>query len=187
VAHEGISRSEPTRIPVNIMNDALGAAGFSSRLMMRVRSDEGLTYGVGSGFAMRTEAGPFAISTFTRVPMVRRVVDLLLEETEAIRSDRPVDESEREKFISYNVGSFGLSLETSEAVLSSLVDLEVHDLPRDSLDTYRTRVREVTLEDLNLAARTRLHPDRALILVLGPAAEVVPQLEGLGPIEVWQP
>jgi predicted Zn-dependent peptidase len=119
--------------------------------------------------------------------MVRRVIDLLLEETEAIRSSRPIDEVEREKFISYDVGSFGLSLETSGAVLSSLVDLEVHGLPKNSLDTYRSRVRKVTLDDLNEAARTRLHPDRALIMVLGPADEIVPQLEGLGPIEVWQP
>jgi zinc protease len=187
VAHDGIARTDPTRITVNIMNDVLGGSGFSSRLMMRVRSDEGLTYGVGSGFSLRGEVGPFSISTFTRVPMVRRVVDLLLEETEAIQGDRPIDEIEREKFISYNVGSFGLSLETSGAVLASLVDLEVHDLPSDSLDTFRTRVREVSLDDLNQAAKQRLHPDRALIIVLGPAAEIVPQLEGLGPIEVWQP
>lgn len=187
LAHEGISRTEPTRIAVDIMNDALGGSGFSSRLMIRVRSDEGLTYGVSSGFSLRSVAGPFSISTFTRVPMVRRVIDLLLEETEAIRSSRPIDEVEREKFISYDVGSFGLSLETSGAVLSSLVDLEVHGLPKDSLDTYRSRVRKVTLDDLNEAARTRLHPDRALIMVLGPADEIVPQLEGLGPIEVWQP
>ena len=187
VAHEGIRRTEPTRIAVDLMNDALGGSGFSSRLMQSVRSDAGLTYGVGSGFSLRSEPGPFSISTFTRVAEVRRVIDLLLEEMQAIRGDRPVDEAELRKFISYNVGRFGLSLETSGAVLDSLVDLEVHGLPQDSLDSYRARVRAVGLEDVAEAARTRLHPDRAVILVLGPASELVPQLEDLAPVEVFEP
>ena len=187
VAHEGIARTEPTRIAVDILNDALGGAGFSSRLMQTVRSDEGLTYGIGSGFSLRRQPGPFSVSTFTRVPEVRRVVDLVLGEVEAIRSMRPVDEEELRKFISYNVGRFGLSLETSRAVMGSLVDLEVHGLPEDSLDTYRARVRAVTLEDVAAAAQARLHPDRAAIVVLGPAAELVPQLEDLGPVEVREP
>ena len=187
VAHEGIARTEPTRIAVGIMNDALGGSGFSSRLMKRVRSDAGLTYGIGSGFSMRSQPGPFSISTFTRVPKVAEVLDLVLEEVEAIRSDRPVTREELEKFISYNVGRFGLSLETSDAVLSSLVDLDVFDLPEDSLDTYRSRVRAVSLEDVTRAARDRLHPDRTAIIVLGPAKTLVPQLEEFGEIEIREP
>jgi len=187
VAHEGIERTEPTRIAVDLMNDALGGSGFSSRLMKKIRSDEGLTYGVGSGFSLRSQPGPFSVSTFTRVPKVRQVVDLILEEMEAIRTDRPVTADELEKFISYNIGRFGLSLETSNAVLSSLVDLDVHALPNDSLDTFRGRVRAVSLDDVTLAAETRLHPDRAAIIVLGPAEALVPDLEDLGEIEVRQP
>jgi zinc protease len=187
VAHEGIERTEPTRIAVDIMNDALGGSGFSSRLMKKIRSEEGLTYGVGSGFSLRSQPGPFSVSTFTRIPKVRQVVDLVLEEMEAIRTDRLVTADELAKFISFNIGRFGLSLETSDAVLSSLVDLDVHGLPNDSLDTFRSRVRAVTLDDVKLAAKTRLHPDRAAIVVLGPAEALVPDLEDLGEIEVRQP
>ena len=171
------------------MNDALGGSGFSSRLMRRVRSDEGLTYGVNSGFSLRSVAGPFSISTFTRKEKVREVVDLLLAEMQAIQGDRPVTEEEFRKFVSYNVGRFGLSLETSESVLASLVDLEVHGLPEDSLDTFRSRVRDLTLEEVRSAARERLHPDRAAIVILGPASDIEPMLDGLGveAVEIWAP
>ncbi|MBW1883000.1 MAG: insulinase family protein [Deltaproteobacteria bacterium] len=169
------------------MNDVLGGSGFSSRLMQTVRADAGLTYGVGSRFSLRSQPGPFSVSTFTRVSEVRRVVDLLLLEIAAIRTDRPVDEAELRSFVRYNIGRFGLSLETSRAVLSSLVDLEVHGLPGDSLDTYRARVRQVGLADVAEAAATRLHPARAAIVVLGPAADLVPQLESLGSVEIWEP
>jgi zinc protease len=187
LGHEGIARTNPQRIPIALMNDALGGSGFSSRLMQRVRSDEGLTYGVGSGFSLRGVPGPFSVSTFTRVEKVREVVDLLLEEVAAIRGDRAMDEEELAKFISYNVGGFGLSLETSGSVLSSLVDLKVYGLPDDSLDTYRSRLRAVSLEDVHQAAIEYLHPDRAAIVILGPAESIVPQLEDLGPVEVWSP
>jgi len=188
IGHEGIERTEPLRIPIDLMNDALGGSGFSSRLMKRVRSDEGLTYGVGSGYSLRSVAGPFSVSTFTRVEKVREVVDLLLEEMNGIRSDRPVSADELTKFISYNVGRFGLSLETSASVLGSLVDLDVNGLPNDSLDTYRSRLRAVTLEDVRAVAQSHLHPDRAAIILLGPASEIVPQMDGLGAeVEVWQP
>jgi len=187
LAHEGIARTDERRIAADIMNDALGGSGFSSRLMQSVRADAGLTYGVGSGFSLRSQPGPYSIATFTRVEEVRRVVDLLLEEMSAIRSERPVDEAELEKFVSYNVGRFGLSLETSQAVLGSLVDLEVHGLPEDSLDTFRSRVRAISLDQVAEVARELLHPDRVAIIVLGPASELVPQLEDLGSLEIRKP
>ena len=187
IGHEGIARSEPDRIPIDLMNAALGGSGFSSRLMKVVRGKEGLTYGVRSGFSLRRQPGPFQVSTFTKVETVRRVVDLVLAEMEAIRETRPVDAEELAKFISYSVGSFGLSLETSGAMLSSLVDLEVHGLPEDSLDTFRARVGATRLEAVQAAAKTRLHPERAVIVVLGPAEQLAPQLEGLGPIEILTP
>jgi len=187
IGHEGIARSEPERIAIDLMNDALGGSGFSSRLMKVIRAQHGLTYGVGSGFSLRSQPGPFQISTFTRVESVREVVDLALAEMEAIRESRPVDAEELAKFVSYSVGSFGLSLETSGAVLSSLVDLDVQGLPEDSLDTFRARVGATSLEEVRAAAKSRLHPERAAIVVLGPAEKLVPALEGLGEIEVVAP
>ncbi len=187
IGHEGIARSEPDRIAIDLMNDALGGSGFSSRLMKIVRGKNGLTYSVSSGFALRRQPGPFQISTFTKVESVRQVVDLVLAEMEAIRGVRPVDAEELAKFVSFSVGSFGLSLETSRAMLASLVDLEVAGLPDDSLDTFRARVAGAKLEQVQAAAKTRLHPERAAIVVLGPAQRLVPQLESLGKVEVVKP
>lgn len=187
IIHEGISRTDERRIPSGLMNDTLGGSGFSSRMMKTLRSDEGLTYGVGSGFSLRRQPGPFYVSTFTRVPEVRRAVDILLGELEDIRGPRPVDADELAKSKSYNVGQFGLGLETSASVLSSLVDLEVYGLPDDSLDTYRARVQAVTIEDTTRVAQELLHPDRAAIVLLGPAEALAPQFESMGTVEIVQP
>jgi len=186
VAHDGIARSDPDRVAVNIMNSILGGSGFSSRLMASVRADAGLTYGVHSGFAMRRQPSLFVVSTFTRVAEVRTVVDLLLAELERMRSEPPT-ESELTQARTLATGSFSLGLETSDAVIGGLVELDVYGLPEDSLDTYRARVRAVTVEDTAREARRRLHPDRAAIVLVGPAAQLQPQLAGLGPVEVVKP
>ena len=40
----GIMRDDPDYFAVMVMNDILGGGGFTSRIMNRVRSDEGLAY-----------------------------------------------------------------------------------------------------------------------------------------------
>ena len=186
IAHEGLARSDPDRVAAGLLNSMLGGSGFSSRLMKRVRSEAGLTYSVGSGFSMRRSPGPFVVATFTRVPEVRRVVDLLLSELERARS-QPPDEAELAPTRTLAVGEFSLGLETSEAVMASLVELDVYDLPEDGLDTYRGRVRSVSEQEIAALSQRLLHPERTVIVLVGPAKDLTPQLEGLGPVQVIQP
>jgi zinc protease len=186
IAHEGIARSDPERVAAGLLNSVLGGSGFSSRLMARVRSEAGLTYSVASGFSLRRSPGPFVVSTFTRVPEVRRAIDLLLSELERAR-EQPPDEAELAPARTLAVGEFSLGLETSEAVMASLVELDVYGLPEDGLDTYRGRVRAVSESEISALAERLLHPERNVIVLVGPAQALTPQLEGLGPVEVVQP
>jgi zinc protease len=186
VSHEGLARSDERRIGASLMNDILGGSGFSSRLMAGLRAEHGLTYGVYSGFGLRRHPGPFRAATFTRVPETRRAIDLLLAGIEGMRENPPTAQ-ELSDAKSLSIGRFGLGLETSDAVLSSLVSLEIYGLPADSLDTFRSRVRGVSMEDTARLSRDLLHPDRASIVVVGPSEGLLPLLEGLGPVDVVTP
>jgi zinc protease len=186
IGHDGMARTDPGRMPAILMNEMLGGGGFTTRLMARVRSDAGLAYGAYSAFAMRRAPGPFLASTSTRVPEARRTIDLVLGELERARTSG-FGAEELAAVQRLAAGSFVLGLETSGDVTQALVDLDVQALPPDSLDTYRERVMAVSLEDVQRAARERLHPDRAAIVVVGPAAVLAPTLEGLGPLRVEQP
>jgi zinc protease len=186
IGHDGIARGDPQRVPVLLMNEIVGGGEFSSRLMARVRADAGLTYGVYGAFAMRRAPGPYLVSTFTRVSETRRTIDLVLEELERAKADS-LRADELADVQRLSTGSFVLGLETSGDVTMSLLDLDVQGLPDDALDTYRSRVMAATLDDVQAAARERLHPERAAIVVVGPAATLVPALEGLGPVTVEKP
>jgi zinc protease len=186
LAHEGIARTDETRIAASLMNTVLGGGGFLSRLMSRVRADEGLAYGIGSGFSLRRHPGPFAISTSTRAAEAARVIEIVLEEVERMRREAPSPEDLR-LARSFSAGRFVLGLERSAAIAGALVELDVYGLPRDSLDSYRTRLNRVTREEVHDAARTLLHPDRFAIVAVGPAEVLQPQLERFGPVVVVNP
>ena len=186
IGHEGIAYHDPERLAAILMNTDLGRGGFISRLMTRVRAEAGLTYGIYSYFSLRRQAGPFAISTSTRVPEVRRVIDLVLQTVEGARAEPPSGEEFR-RIQTLLAGRFALGLETAGAIARALVDLDVQGLPRDSLDTYRSRVAATTETQVASAARRLLHPGRAAIVVVGPADAIRPQLEGLGPVEILDP
>ena len=178
IAHEGISRTDPDRIAVALMNNVIGGSGFSSRLTQRVRASSGLTYHVDSSFSMRRQPGPFAVSTSTRVDEARRVVDLVLTELERARA-LPPSAAELEDARALMIGRFVLGLETSAAVMETLVDLDVYGLPEDSLDTYRARIRATGADAVERMVRERLHPGRAAIVLVGPADRLVPQFRDL--------
>jgi zinc protease len=164
----------------------VGGGGFSSRLMTRLRAEAGLTYGVWAGFVLRRQPGPFLAATFTRVSEARRVVDLVLAELERGREEPP-SEQELQDTRALAVGRFSLGLETSDAVMAALVELDIYGLPEDALDTYRGRVRATTQAAVAKTARELLHPERAAIILVGPAERLVPQFEDLGSVEVVQP
>ena len=126
------------------------------------------------------------MSTFTRAAEARRVVDLILNQLERMRSSPP-DPNELRDAKALAVGRFALGLETSDAVMEALVDLDLYGLSDDSLDTYRTRVRAVSPAQTASMAMDLLHPQRAAIVVVGPAAQIAPTLKDLGSVEVVTP
>ena len=81
----GILRDDPDYFAVVIMNDILGGGGFTSRIMSRVRSDEGLAYDAHSSFP----GGVYYPLTFTagfqsKSRTVAYAVSIVLEEMKKI-------------------------------------------------------------------------------------------------------
>jgi zinc protease len=186
IGHEGIARTDERRLEVQLLNAAFGGGAFSSRLMARIRATEGLTYGIYSQFSQQRAPGPFVLSTFTRVPEVGKLLASAFEELERVRTEPPAgDELGRTR--EQRIGSFPLALETTEAVMAALLDLDVYGLPRDTLDTYRARTRAITEDQVAAAARALIHPERATIVVVGPAAALREPLAKYGEVEVVAP
>ncbi len=183
VGHLGLPRRHPGYFPVQLVNYILGEGGFSSRLMTRIRSDLGFTYGIRSSFSFRRAPGPFMVSTFTPAANTAQVV----EEIRSVITDvhrRGVTEQELAEAQSYYVGHFPLGLETSRGIGRQVINIDLYDLGTDYLKNYCEQIRGVTLKAAAQAAQDHLQPDNLVTLVMGPAAVCAEALQNLGPVKI---
>ena len=184
VGHVGVDRAVDDYFATIVLNLILGGS-FSSRLNLNLRERHGFTYGVTSSFSPRRGPGPFAVSTAVENAVTGAAVAEIVGEIEGIVASGPNPE-EVETTRSYLAGVFPLRVETTGQIASRVAGMIVYDLGDDYYRTYRERVARVTRADVAGAARTHLRPDELCIVVVGDAAEVAGQLEGLdiGPVSV---
>lgn len=185
LGHLGLTRRHPDFFSLRLMNYVLGEGGFSSRLMGRIRSDLGLTYGIRSHFFLRRAPGPFLISTFTPAPNTALAVKEIIGVVREVR-ENGVTPQEMEEAQSYYVGHFPLGLETPRALARQVLTMDLHGLGLDYLEHYRERLDAVTLAEVNRAAQEHLHPEDLVILVVGPAAVAKEPLAEIAPVLVIQ-
>jgi zinc protease len=183
VGHLGVPRSHPDFFAIKLVNYILGAGGFSSRLMSRIRSDLGFTYGIRSGFYFRRAPGPFIISTFTPAANSAAVVKEIAQVVKEVR-DAGVAENELAEAQSYHVGHFPLGLETSRAIGNQVISMDLYGLGRDYLKRYCDQIRAVTPKAAAQAAAEHLQPENLVTFVLGPAAQIADSLRELGPVQI---
>ncbi len=183
LGHLGLPRRHPDFYALRLLNYALGEGGFSSRLMARIRSDLGLTYGIRSHFFLRRAPGPFVISTFTPAANTALAVREIIATVREVR-DHGLTPQELEEAQSYYVGHFPLGLETPRALVRQVLTIDLHDLGLDYLTHYRERLSAVTLAEVQRVAQAHLHPEDLVILVVGPAAIIKEPLTEIGPVEV---
>ncbi len=183
VGHLGLPRAHGDYFPLKLVNYVLGEGGFSSRLMARIRSDLGFTYGIRSSFSFRRAPGPFIISTFTPADHTAQVVQEIRSVlTEVHRNG--VTNQELTEAQSYYVGHFPLGLETSRGIARQAMSIDLYDLGSDYLRRYCDQIRGVTLSTAAAAARDHLQPENLVTLVMGPAAVCSDALRDLGPLKI---
>jgi zinc protease len=183
VGHLGLPRSHADYFPLKLVNYILGGGGFSSRLMSRIRSDLGFTYGIRSSFSFRRAPGPFIVSTFTPAANSAAVVKEIQAVVREVHSGA-VTAQELTEAQSYYVGHFPLGLETAQGISRQVLSIDLFDLGRDYLRRYCDQIRGVTLETAFQAAREHLHPEALVTLVMGPAAQCADALRELAPVRM---
>ena len=168
LAHDGIGRPSQDRAGAQLLNKVV---------------EDGTVLMAHGEVRMYREGGSYRLSAITHSSKVRRVVDQLLSELERVRR-QPIPGPELEQARAQVLARFSRSLPHQRAVFSALLDLDLYGMPDHSLEDYRSQILEATPADLVQQARRLLHPDRAAIILVGPAERLLPQLDGLGPVEV---
>ena len=187
IGHLGINFDNPDKYAVIVLNQIMGAGGFTSRLFKKVRTENGLAYRVGSSFsAGGRDTGQFFVYCQTKNNSASKAIKLILNEINYLRKN-PVFDSEINTAKDSIINSYVFSFENSFSVIQKLMNLEYFNRPSDYYQNYIKNIKKVTKLDVLNAAKKYLHPDELTFVVVGKATDLEKQLSEFGKVTVRQP
>jgi len=167
VGHIGVKRDIPDEYALEVMNYILGGGGFSSRIMRRVRSDEGLAYNAGSAFDRPVlYPGTFRAWFQTKHETGAFGTSLIVDEINRIRTEKCDEEAvdnAKASFVSNIVNPFS----SKKAIVNTFAEDDYTGRPDDYWQNYRKNVEAVTPESILAVAQKYLHPEKLVFLVVG--------------------
>lgn len=179
IGHLGGKVSDKDYPALEVMADILGANGFSSRLMKKVRSDLGLAYGVSANWnASYDHTGTFTISGSTKSESTVDALKAIYGEVERIRSNEVTD-LELQEAKESTLNSFVFNFDSPSKTLSRLVNYEYHGYPKDFIFQYQKAIAGVTKADVMRVAKEYIKPENFVTLVVGKPADFGTPLSSL--------
>ena len=166
-------RNHPDYFAALVMNQILGA-GASSRVFMNLREEKGYTYGAYTRLDAKRHAGDFEATAEVRTQVTGDSLKEFFYELERIRTDR-VSDAELMDAKNFLTGVFPIRAETQEGLTNLIVNQQLYNLPDDYLQTYRDNIEAVTPDGVQRVAQKYIRPDEVAIVIVGDAAEVIPQ------------
>ncbi len=169
----GLKRTDADYYAVTVMNNILGGGGFTSRLVKKIRSDEGLAYHAGSSFTGGIFfPGDFLAEFQSKSRSVAYGVRLALAEMEKMRSSQ-VSADELAVAKGSIVDGFPAQFSNKAAIARAFATFDYAGLDADLLfGEYRAKIQAVTAADVQRVAQKYLTLDKAAILVVGKVTEL---------------
>ncbi len=169
-AFPGVDRNKPEYFAAYLMNHILGGGDFSSRLFTEVREKRGLAYSVGSSLVNYDHASALVISTATRSDRAAETIKVIREQVR-LMAEKGATAQELADAKKYIVGAYAINnLDSSSAIASTLVGLQTDGLGIDYVQRRVDLLNEVTLDEVQAAARKLLSVEPA-VMILGPSIE----------------
>jgi predicted Zn-dependent peptidase len=178
---------DPEYFAAQIGNSILGSGGFSSRLLARVRTEEGYAYSASSLWTMpRRYDGLVGAITQTRpestVPAIRLMLETMTEMTE-----EPPSADEVRTGVDRLVNGFVFNFDTPGRIVSRRMYYLARELSPDWLERYLRGVQGVTPSAIHDVFRRNLRPEAMTILVVGDPERIGREsLASLGPVTIWE-
>jgi zinc protease len=176
VGIRGIQRDDPDLYAMRVMNDILGGGGFTSRLLNRIRSDEGLAYQVSTRLGEGVYfPEPWRLIFQSKVRSVPYALQIAWQEINKMR-DSLVTTEELETSKNGFIDAFPTQFATASTIAGQLAADELtgrYQKHPAFWAEYRDRLRAVTTADVQRVARRLLDPAKMSVLMVGDTKEII--------------
>jgi zinc protease len=171
--------ANPKEIAIEAMNDGFGGM-FSSRLNSNLREDKHWSYGARSLLWAASAQRPFLAYASVQTDKSKESMAEMNKEFHDILGKRPISADELASIQANETLSLPGSRETLDAVGKSISDLVQFGLPDDYYETLAGKVRALKTSDVDDAAKTAIHPDNLIWVVVGDRAKIEAGIKELG-------
>ena len=160
-------------------NDIFGG-NFLSRFNTNLRETKGWSYGVRSRISGETDRLSWVAVAPVQADRTGDSIKELQKDLKGFLADKGVTKEELERTINGSVRELPGSFETSADVLAGLRQIVKFGRPDNYYETLPATYEAMTTAEIDAAARKALSTDDLVYVVVGDAAVVKPQLDGLG-------
>jgi zinc protease len=164
--HDGIARDDPDFMAAFALNEVFGGGRFGTRLMQSVRTERGLTYGIGTFLASGTLGHSFQGRLSTDNANVPQVMALLRDEWARI-AESGITQDELDRIQTYLIGAYPLRFDGNGSIASIMASMQYQGFGIDYVNIRNDLVRALTLEQVNDVAARLFDPDALVFVVVG--------------------
>ena len=166
IGFHSISRKNPARYAMELLNIALGA-NMSSRLFHEIREKRGLAYAISSHVRYYADGGVITIEAGVDNKKMIKAIDLTLRELSKIRKE-PITKKEFERAREYYQGHLAFLVEdTADHMLWLGEKIVTQDEPID-IDVVADNIKKVKLEETLALAAEAFRKENLNIAIVGP-------------------
>lgn len=162
----GIPRLTPDYPQIEIFNEVFGSSGFGSRLMARVRTELGLSYGIYGAISPAVVKGTNSIFLQTKAESVAPAIEASLGVLAGLQ-DAPASKQELQEKKSAIRNSYVFNFDSPEEIAGRQARLELLKYPADYDQTYLPKIEAVSAQEVSEVARQRWDPAQFVLVVVG--------------------
>jgi len=165
IVHEGIDCHHPDFFALQIAVGCLSNPGIGV-LWQKVRTEKGLTYGIGAGFFMQDHANLFCVATSTQSETEERALEVIKEVlADVCKNGFSADlvETVKKSFL----GNYKRSFESTGHIAARLIKSQREDRPVDFHNIVIEKISALTPEEVNDAFKKFLKLDQFIVFTVG--------------------
>lgn len=167
-----VKRPHPDYYPAAVSSFILGGGSFSSRLMSRVRSDNGLAYSIYSTVDNDyRDTGLATIALQTKVESVAEALGLIREETQKLAKEGPT-EAELEQAKKALIESLPRLFDSPASTMVLFAKGELLGKKDSHYIDYVNEINKVTAKQVKQMIARYFNPDSMTVSIVGPAEKL---------------